>query len=61
MLDGVYRRSADGAPSLVKSRALSDQALQSVLYKIVTRLMVLLTCRGVLIEEEGKLRGPQQR
>ena len=31
----------------------TDEALQSVLHKIITRLMGLLTRRGVLVEEEG--------
>ena len=53
VLDGVYRRSADGAPEFVEAPAPTDEALQTVLHKIITRLMKLLTRRGVLVEEEG--------
>ena len=53
MLDGVYRRGTDGAPEFVEVPAPTDEALQSVLRKIITRMMKLLTRRGVLVEEEG--------
>ena len=53
VLDGVYRRSVEGAPEFVEAPAPTDEALHSVLHKIITRLMVLLTRRGVLVEEEG--------
>ena len=53
MLDGVYRRGADGVPEFVEVPEPTDEALQSVLHKIITRLMGLLTRRGVLVEEEG--------
>jgi len=53
VLDGVYRCSADGAPGFVDAPAPTDEALQAVLPKIITRLMKLLTRRGVLVEEEG--------
>ncbi|MDP3086426.1 MAG: transposase [Rubrivivax sp.] len=53
VLDGVYRRGADGVPEFVEVPAPTDDALQSVLHKIITRLMKLLTRRGVLVEEEG--------
>ncbi len=51
VLDGVYRRSAEGAPQLVEVAAPTDEALQAELHKIITRLMKLLTRRGVLVEE----------
>ena len=51
VLDGVYRRGADGAPEFVEAPAPSDEALQAVLHKIITRMMKLLTRRGALIEE----------
>ncbi|MDO9092174.1 MAG: transposase [Rubrivivax sp.] len=35
------------------ARAPTDEALHSVLHKIITRTMKLLTRRGVLVEEEG--------
>ena len=54
MLDGVYRRSTDGAPEFVEVPAPTDEALQAVLHKIITCTMKLLTRRGVLIEEQGQ-------
>jgi hypothetical protein len=53
VLDGVYRHSAEGGPEFVEAPAPTDEALRSVLHKIITRLMKLLTRRGVLVEEEG--------
>ena len=53
VLDGVYLRSADGTPEFVEAPAPSDEALQAVLHRIITRLMKLLTRREVLVEEEG--------
>ncbi|MBC7941459.1 MAG: transposase [Chitinophagaceae bacterium] len=53
VLDGVYRRGTDGAPAFVEVPAPTDAALQTVLHKIITRMMKLLTRRGVLVEEEG--------
>ncbi len=41
------------APKFVEVPAPTDAALQTVLHKIITRLMKLLTRRGVLVEEEG--------
>ena len=46
VLDGVYRRSADGAPAFVEAPAPTDEALQAVLQKIIKRTMKLLTRRG---------------
>jgi len=34
--------------------APTDEALQTVLHKIITRLMKLLTRKGVLVEEQGQ-------
>ena len=53
MLDGVYRRGTDGEPIFVKVPTPTDDALQTVLHKIITRTMKLLARRGVLIEEQG--------
>ena len=53
MLDGVYRRGTDGAPEFIVAPVPTDEALQTVLHKIITRTMKLLTRRGVLVEEEG--------
>ena len=54
MLDGVYRIGTDGEPVFVEVATPTDQALQTVLHKIITRTMKLLTRRGVLIEEQGQ-------
>jgi hypothetical protein len=53
VLDGVYRLSADGTREFVEAPAPTDEALQPVLHTIITRLMKLLTRRGVLVEEDG--------
>ena len=52
VLDGVYRRTG-AEPVFVEAPAPTDEALQSLLHKIIGRLMKLLTRRGVLVEEEG--------
>ena len=49
----MYRLGIDGAPQFVEAPAPTDEALQSVLHKIITRTMKLLTRRGVLVEDEG--------
>ncbi len=54
VLDGGYRRGTDGEPVFVEVPAPTDEALQAVLHKIITRMMKLLTRRGVLIEEQGQ-------
>jgi hypothetical protein len=53
VLDGVYRRGADGVPEFVEDSAPTDEALQAVLHKIITRMLKLLTRRGMLVEEES--------
>ena len=54
VLDGVYRCDAEGEPVIVEVPAPTDEALQTVLQKVITRLMKLLTRRGVLVEEQGQ-------
>jgi len=51
VLDGVYRRT-DGEPAFVQADSPADEELQALLQRIITRLMKLLTRRGVLVEEE---------
>ena len=46
VLDGVNRRGIDGKPEFVEVPGPTDQALQPVLHKIITRMMGLLTRRG---------------
>ena len=53
VLDGVYKRGIDAAPKFVEVPEPTDEALQAVLHKIITRTTNLLTRRGVLVEEEG--------
>ena len=50
----MYRCGSDGAPEFVEVPAPTDQALQAVLHKIITRTMKLLTRWGVLVEEQGQ-------
>ena len=50
----MYRRGTDGAPEFVDVPAPTDEGLQAVLHKIITRMMKLLTRRGVLTEEQGQ-------
>jgi len=53
VLDGAYRRGIDAVPESVEVVTPTDEALQTVLHKIVTGMMKLLTRWGVLIDEEG--------
>jgi hypothetical protein len=53
VLDSVCWRGTDAAPEFVEAPASTDEALHAVLHKVITRLMKLLTRRGVLVEEEG--------
>ncbi|MGH8654631.1 MAG: transposase [Gammaproteobacteria bacterium] len=52
MLDGVYRAS-EGVPVFHPVRAPTPGELQTVLTRIIKRLMRLLTRQGYLIEEQG--------
>ena len=54
VLDGAYRRGADGAPSFVEVDAPTDDELHTLLQSLITRLMKLLTRRGVLVVEMGQ-------
>ena len=52
MLDGVCRRT-DGEPVFVEVPVPTDEALQAVLHKIITRMLKPLSCRGALVEQQG--------
>ena len=52
VLDGVYQ-SGEGVPVFHEIPAPSIDELQSLLAKIITRIMRLLTRQGHLIEEQG--------
>jgi Putative transposase len=54
VLDVVYRLGVDGTPEFVEVVAPTDEELQAVLHKIITRTMKLLTRLGVLVEEHGQ-------
>ena len=54
VLDGVYRCGADGVPTFVEVGAPTDDELHALLQTVITRLMKMLTRRGVLIEEMGQ-------
>ena len=49
----MFTGAPNGEPVFVEVPAPTDDALQAVLHKIITRMMKLLTRRGVLVEEEG--------
>ena len=51
---GVYRCDTEGEPVFVEAPAPTDEALQTVLHKIITRLMKPLTRKGVFVEEQGQ-------
>ena len=55
VLDGVYRGGTDGTPEFVEVPEPSDEALQAVLHKIITRTMKLLTRRGCWSKRRGRL------
>jgi hypothetical protein len=52
VLDGVYR-SSTGAPLFHQARAPSADELQTLLNRIIQRILKLLTRTGYLIEEQG--------
>ena len=57
----MCRRGTDGEPVFVGVAAPTDEALLTVLHKIITRVMKLITRRGVLVEERGEARAPARR
>ena len=58
VLDRVYRHSADSTPEFVAVAAPTDEALQTVLHKIITRTMKLLTRRGYWSKSRVRLAWP---
>jgi uncharacterized protein (DUF983 family) len=54
VLDGVYRRGANGVPGFVGAGAPTDDELDALLHAIIARLMKMLTRRGVLVEDMGQ-------
>ena len=56
VLDGVYRTAdsaSDTEPEFIEATAPDQQQLQTLLGKIIKRIMKLLTRHGYLIEEDG--------
>ena len=53
VLDGVYRTAGEGAPLFHPTAAPGNEQLQTLLDKIIRRIMKLLTRLGHLIEEDG--------
>ena len=54
VLDGVYQTGeAEGAPLFIEAAGPSNEQLQTLLDKIINRILKLLTRLGHLIEEEG--------
>ena len=54
VLDGVYRRGADGPPVFVEADEPTDDKLHALLQIVITPLMKMLTRRGVLVEDMGQ-------
>ncbi|MGK2900324.1 MAG: transposase zinc-binding domain-containing protein, partial [Burkholderiaceae bacterium] len=54
VLDGVYRCGADGVPVFAEVDAPTDDELHALLQTLITRVMKMLTRRGVLVEEMGQ-------
>jgi hypothetical protein len=54
VLDGVCRCDAYGAPSFIEAGAPTDEGLHALLQTIIARLMMMLTRRGVLVEDMGQ-------
>ena len=53
VLDGVYQTSGEDAPVFIETPAPSPAQLQTLLNKIIKKIMKLLTRLGDLIEEDG--------
>ena len=50
----MYRCGANGTPVLVELDSPTDDEMHALLRTLITRLMKLLTRRGVLVEEMGQ-------
>jgi len=54
VLDGMYRCDTEVEPVFLELPTPTDGALQTVLQRMITRMMKLLTRKGVLVEEQGQ-------
>ncbi len=50
-LDGVFTEQPDGSLGFVRAPAPKDEEVEDLLETIVTRIVSLLVCRGVLGED----------
>ncbi|MCZ8113344.1 MAG: hypothetical protein O9321_21160 [Rubrivivax sp.] len=46
VLDGVYRRAADGSPAFIEAASPTDDELHALLQTVIARLMKLLSKRA---------------
>ncbi len=53
VLDGPYSTADEGAPAFIEALAPSSAQLQTLLHKIIRRILKLLTRLGHLTEEDG--------
>ena len=60
VLDGVYRRGADGAPAFVEAGTPTDDGLHALLQTVIARLMKRLTHRGSSIGEMARSNGSRR-
>jgi hypothetical protein len=54
VLGGVYQCGDDGEPVFIEVDAPTDDELHALLQTVITRLMQMLTRRGVLVEDTGQ-------
>lgn len=54
MLDGLHWCGAAVAPTFVEVGAPNDGELHALRQTVIGRLMKMLTCRGVLVEDMGQ-------
>jgi len=53
-MERVVRSGADGVPPVGEAGSQTDDSLHALLQTVIARLMTLLTCRGVLVEDMVK-------
>jgi len=53
VLDGVYRRSADGSPATIEAASPNDDELHALLQSVIERLMKLITRRAEDADRPG--------
>ena len=53
VLDGVYRRSADGSPATIEAASPNDDELHALLQSVIERLLKLITRRAEDADRPG--------